>query len=209
MARFIGSLCGGVCVALLLFIFMNGMISGDRSGYSGADATRLVDFIRVADDETTRTKDRQVPKKPPPPKQPPPPPDLQVSQEVRPNVPQMNINMPRIDVPFGAGTGPYLGNYGAMATEGDLIPMVQIQPEWPRQALLEGVSGWVRLRFTVNEDGTVSSPAVVESSHRMFERPALRAILRWKFKPRIVDGRPVKRDATLAIEFNIDEAASR
>jgi protein TonB len=41
---------------------------------------------------------------------------------------------------------------------------------------------------------------------RMFERNALRAIYKWKFKPRIVDGQPVKRRATQRIDFNIDEA---
>ena len=48
-------------------------------------------------------------------------------------------------------------------------------------------------------------PVVVESTNRIFNREALRAILRWKFRPRIVDGRPTRREATTDIEFNFDD----
>jgi len=47
---------------------------------------------------------------------------------------------------------------------------------------------------------------VVDSDpRRVFDREALRAILRWKFRPRIVDGQAVSREAEQTIEFNMDE----
>ena len=39
----------------------------------------------------------------------------------------------------------------------------------------------------------------------MFNREALRAILRWKFKPRFIDGKPVDRRGRQVIEFKLDE----
>ena len=41
---------------------------------------------------------------------------------------------------------------------------------------------------------------------RLFDRAAIRAILRWKFKPRIVDGRAVSRDAEQTIDFKLDQS---
>ena len=129
------------------------------------------------------------------------------AQDTRPTPPELNINMPNIGASF-AGTGPYLGNpfTGASTGDGDLIPIVQIEPQIPREALTNCIGGVVELRFTVLEDGSVEDPSVISSNPpRMFDRSAIRAILRWKFKPRIVDGRPVKREATLPIEFKKPE----
>jgi hypothetical protein len=44
---------------------------------------------------------------------------------------------------------------------------------------------------------------------RIFNREAMRAILRWKFRPRIVDGQPVSREAEQVIEFKIGTGAAR
>ena len=60
----------------------------------------------------------------------------------------------------------------------------------------------------IMEDGSVDDPVVVESEpRRLFNRAAIRAILRWKFKPRIVDGRAVKRQAEQVIDFKLDSAS--
>ena len=41
---------------------------------------------------------------------------------------------------------------------------------------------------------------------RVFNREAIRAILKWKFKPRVVDGIAVERRATQVIDFTLDES---
>ncbi len=61
------------------------------------------------------------------------------------------------------------------------------------------------VEFTITEDGGVEDPDVLESEpRRMFDRNAIRAILKWKFKPRIIDGKPVRRRATQRIDFELD-----
>ena len=55
-------------------------------------------------------------------------------------------------------------------------------------------------------DGTVADPNIMEAEPpRIFNTSALRAILRWKFKPRIVDGKPVPRRGVQVIEFKLEE----
>lgn len=202
--RYLISFGLGIVIAMLLFALMDRLVSGnDQAVAQGADI-KFVDFVRVKRDESTRTKERQVPEKPEPPKKPPPPQMSAQAQDTRPSPPELNISMPNIGASF-AGTGPYLGSpfSGANTGDGDLIPIVQIEPQYPREALTNCVGGVVELRFTVLEDGSVENPTVVSANPpRMFNRSALRAILRWKFKPRIVDGRPVKREATLPLNFN-------
>jgi protein TonB len=46
----------------------------------------------------------------------------------------------------------------------------------------------VTVRFDVTELGTVTNVQILESTHRVFEKPAREAALRSKFRPRVVDG---------------------
>ena len=67
------------------------------------------------------------------------------------------------------------------------------------------IEGFVTVQFTITETGSVTSPRVLESSPpRVFDRAAMRAILRWKFKPRIIDGVAVSRTATQTLDFTLD-----
>ncbi|HEX7047562.1 MAG TPA: energy transducer TonB [Gammaproteobacteria bacterium] len=201
--RYFISLALGFVVAISLFGLMKLLVSGNDEAQVRPDDVQFVDFVRVKRDESVRTKDRQVPEKPQPPDKPPPPQMAAQQQDVRPNAPELDIDMPDIGASF-AGSGPYLGNpfSGANMGDGDLIPIVQIRPQYPREALMKCIGGVVELRFTVLEDGSVTDASVISADPpRMFDREALRAIVRWKFKPRIVDGRPVQREATLPLHF--------
>lgn len=200
----------GLLVTLALFLLMNSLVSGQAKGIDSSGATQLQDFVRVTRDESTREKERELPKKPEPPKRPPNPQQVSQNQNEQVQGPKLDLDLPRIDVPFGAGGGPFLGGGGGGGGsfgDGDVIPIVRIEPNFPREALLNGVSGYVVVGFTILEDGSVEpgSARVTESSPpRMFDREAIRAIARWKFKPRVIDGRPVKRPATQRLDFKLN-----
>ena len=119
------------------------------------------------------------------------------------------IEIPDIELNFGAGGGPYLGQwYGQSApgaADGDVVPIVRISPQYPRQALLNGQEGWVQVEFTITKDGRVLDPVVVDSDPRgVFDRSALQAIIRWKFRPRYVDGEAITRRASQVIDFRLE-----
>lgn len=197
----------GIVVAVALFLLMHTLISGDSKAKRETDYALRLDFIQIDPDEIENLRDRRKPPEPKPPKEPPPPPQLQVQNQDRPQQQMPRIDMPRISAGLASGAGPYLGNWSAgdMAAEGDVIPIVRIEPQYPREALVEGISGWVEIEFTIEADGSVSDPRIVDANpKRMFDRNAIRAIYKWKFKPRIVDGKPVARRATQRLEFNIN-----
>ncbi|MDX1517035.1 MAG: energy transducer TonB [Woeseiaceae bacterium] len=197
----------GVIIALALFLLMHTLISGDSSARRDDDGGLALDFIQVDQTEIENLRKRTPPPKPEPPKKPPPPPKLTVADPNRPTQPMPDIEMPKIALSLAGGQGPYLGNWAAgdPNAEGDVIPIVRIEPQFPREALIKGIEGWVEIEFTIEPDGTVSDPRVIAAEpRRIFDRDAIRAIYKWKFKPRIVDGKPVARRATQRLEFKLN-----
>ncbi|MEE4173237.1 MAG: energy transducer TonB [Xanthomonadales bacterium] len=196
-----------VGVTFGLFIFMYKLISSGDSVNQDLDTISGIRFGPVDIPDELQTRERKKPKPPPPPKEPPPPPKMQVQQqEVVQNMPQ--IDVPNIDNPMVGGEGIYLGSFSQIdrTEEGDVIPIVRINPMYPRDAQIRGLEGWVKLEFTITEVGTVKNPKVLEADPpRVFNREALRAILKWKFKPRVVEGVAVERTATQTLEFTLDQ----
>lgn len=202
----LGFLVGGTVVALLLFVVMHELISGGRRDQGASRSGQIVDMVRVREDEVLHTKQRTRPKKPPPPKAPPPPPRLRLTQQPEPQRQMTRVRMPKIEL-AAVGGGPYLGKWtpGDMTAQGEAMPIVRIDPQWPSEALEEGTEGYVRLEVLIGTDGATKDMRVLESKPgRLFVRNALRAVRRWKFKPRIIDGEPVERWAVTTIEFKME-----
>jgi protein TonB len=198
-----------VGVTFGLFLFMYTLISSGGDQRAELDAISGIHFGPVEIPDEIMTRSRRKPKKPPPPKEPPPPPKMQISkmdQQVQ-NMPQMDI--PDLDVPMVGGAGMFIGNFQQVdqSAEGDIIPVVVIRPMYPREAAITGTQGWVKVEFTITEVGTVKNPRVIDAKPpRIFNREAIRAILKWKFKPRVVEGIAVERRATQIIDFTLDES---
>ena len=86
----------------------------------------------------------------------------------------------------------------------EVKPIVRVVPIYPTEMLKKKQEGWVRVKFDINKKGWVEDPIVVDSHPRkVFDREAIRAILKFKFKPKMIDGKPVKATATQLIEFNL------
>lgn len=197
-----------VAVTFGLFLFMYELISSGGGDRGELEAIAGIHFGKVEIPDEIATRSRRKPPKPPPPKEPPPPPKMQVSKMEQPvqNLPQMDL--PNLDVPLVGGEGMFIGNFQQVdrTAEGDIIPVVVIRPMYPREAAMTGTEGWVKVEFTITEAGTVKDPRVVDAQPpRIFNREAIRAILKWKFKPRVVEGVAVERRATQVIDFTLDE----
>ncbi|MFP5304503.1 MAG: energy transducer TonB [Gammaproteobacteria bacterium] len=81
---------------------------------------------------------------------------------------------------------------GLSVTDGEYLPIVKVAPRYPDSALSRGLEGYVILEYTVTKQGTVRDPVVIESSSSLFERAAIQSALRYKYKPRVVDGQPIE-----------------
>ncbi|MGK7296533.1 MAG: energy transducer TonB [Candidatus Wenzhouxiangella sp. M2_3B_020] len=204
--RYLISIVLAAVVTIAAFYLMHRLIAGAEGDRERLEPPPGIRFGPVDIEQEIVTKERRKPEPPPPPDTPPPPPDIQVS-EVQQTPRQMpDMQMPELNLGVGAGP-PVLGNVGMdRKAEGDVVPLVRIAPQYPRDAQMNMIEGYVTIEFTITETGSVRDPRVVESKPpRVFDRAAIRAILRWKFKPRVVDGTAIARRATQTIEFNLDD----
>lgn len=74
--------------------------------------------------------------------------------------------------------------------DGPLVAIVRVKPVYPVRATTLGLEGYVIVQFDVGSDGSVHNISIVESTHRVFEKAAINAAKKFRFKARVVDGVP-------------------
>ncbi len=84
---------------------------------------------------------------------------------------------------------------------------MKVAPVYPRRAQTRGIEGWVLLSFTVTESGSVINPLVIDAEPQgVFDRAAMKAVERFKYKPRVVDGKPqIVTGVEHLITFQLDD----
>ena len=186
--RFVIALIIAAVVTLGLFYLMQSLIQSGASGLTDAPKGSVLDFVRVKKEESVQKKDRK-PKKPPKPKTPPP--DMAPPQMDAPNPDSATSGMD-----FGADVAADISLDGGLALasgDGEFLPIVRVAAVYPRRALQRGIEGYVDVEFTVSKLGTVKDPKVIQASPQgIFEQAALDATLKYKYKPRVVNGEPME-----------------
>lgn len=81
------------------------------------------------------------------------------------------------------------------------VPVRTIAPEYPSELRREGISGLVMVRCSIDEQGNVTETEVEKSSNAAFEKPAVAAVRKWKFKPAKQDGTPAAIKVSIPIKF--------
>ena len=178
----------GLVITLFLFWFMQYMIETADRALDESSRGSLVDFVRVRKDETIER--RQVkPKKPPPPDAPPPQPPTPQLDNLDPTAEKIAISAVPVTTDIEMTGGFSLG-----VGEGDYLPIVKVAPIYPQRALTRGVQGFCVVEYTVTRQGTTRDPFVIEDqcTSSLFHRASLQAALKFKYKPRILDGEAVE-----------------
>ncbi len=75
-------------------------------------------------------------------------------------------------------------------------------PAYPAAAAVARVQGQVKIQAEVDRDGTVASARVV-SGPPLLRDAALDAVLRWRYRPRTLAGKPVTAADTAVVEFEL------
>jgi len=104
----------------------------------------------------------------------------------------------------GTGASP---QFALPALDNEYLPLFAVQPQYPRRAQERGTEGFAIISFTITEQGTaenaiviegkcgdINNPEVVMRDCSIFNNSSLRAAAKLKYKPKIVDGNPVKVD---------------
>jgi protein TonB len=197
MVRLVIAIVLGAAVTFGLFFLMQALVASGQSAITKAEKVRVVDFVRVQREETTEYK-RSKPQRPPNPDEAPPDaPQPSVADSVDAGATQA-IAVSEADTTL-ADTGALdldIGNVGfgvaPGSADGDYVPLVRVAPVYPRRAEERGIEGWVILELTVTETGAVKNPRVIECyPSDIFNKAALEAALKFKYKPRVVNGKPI------------------
>ena len=184
-ARYSVAVIAGALITVSLLFTMQYLIAHGQSALTDTGNFHFLDFVRVEREENIARK-KPKPKKPPTPDQPPP--DMPPPQQDAVNPGSQVIGV----APISASADLSIGGFGLAVSDGDYLPIVKVEPIYPRRAMSRGMSGHVIVEFTVTRTGTVRDPIVVESTSSIFERAALAAVLKFKYKPRVVDGEAIE-----------------
>lgn len=207
IVRWVLALFGGVVVSLFLFWSMQKMIHTDNKNIVENEIYKMIDFVQPERQESSPEKLKELPPEPKPKKAPPKTQMTTQAQEVQTPQTQLNIAPPSLGAPsLGRGERPKLMAPMKVAKlDSELIPMVQIKPAYPEKAKRMGVEGAVKVSLEVNEAGEVQNIEILESNPEgVFDASVRKALRRWKFRPKTVDGRAVPQTGVLTLTFKLE-----
>lgn len=82
---------------------------------------------------------------------------------------------------------------GMSSGDGEYLPIVKVAPIYPRRAQTRGISGYCIVEYTVTTSGAIRDPVAVDCQPAgVFEKASVKASLKFKYKPRVVDGEPIE-----------------
>ncbi|MFM1895081.1 MAG: hypothetical protein RLZZ385_155 [Pseudomonadota bacterium] len=174
-------------ITLGLFYFMQALIA------TGSQLEQSVTVVKVVDatmpeieldviEEIEKPEPIEELNEPPPEV-----PDKQINLDDGPA-----LNIVRNEVQLDADLN--LGNASISITDGEMLPLVNVTPEYPTRAASRGIQGWCQVSFTVDENGNVLEDTIVVVDAEpadIFDRSSIRAAARFKFQPRVRDGKGV------------------
>jgi protein TonB len=181
--RYLASFGLGALITLVLFFVMQAVIATDEARLDEGAKGKLLDFVRLEEDQDLQTKQRK-PKPPPPPDEPPP--DMPKPEFESSDISQ-GVDVGAVDVDVNLNV-----EGGGFSSDGEYLPIVKVNPQYPRRAQTRGIEGYVLLEYSVTKTGAVRDPVVIEAKPPgIFNRAAINAALKYKYKPKVVNGEPI------------------
>ena len=184
-------------VTLLTFALMQQLIATKQAVRPIVDEFGPIILYTPPEDSEVIVK-QQIPKMTPPPERNLPRPDPIQSDPT--NIAPGPISLGPIVVPKSSGK-----EFGTGITDRSATPLVRVEPRYPIDAARDGITGWVRLAFSIDETGSVTDVAVLAAEPaNLFNREAVKALRRWKYQPTIVNGVAIKQtNMSVQLDFNL------
>ncbi|MEZ8782656.1 energy transducer TonB [Vibrio splendidus] len=191
-------------LGLALFSFMAWMVDNGHQRSPDNSETLSFNMVMVEQEQEVQRRQRAVPEQP---EMPEPPPEAQTSQshaEVTPlnsmsSLPSLDLNTSIDGLAINAPT------FSDFGSNQQAMPLYRVEPRYPAKALKRGAEGHVIMSFTIDETGRPIDIQVTDANpRRMFEREAMRALKKWKYQPKVVDGKAIAQvGQTVKLEFKL------
>lgn len=196
-------------VVLMLFLLMKTLITKEYQEPGATKTVPLPKIIQENEEIKAERSSREIKEIDDPDEPPPDIPQQEIETEFNVNSPSVNLNTKSTRF-----VGPKLEK---SIVDGDLLPLVAIQPNYPRRAAERGMQGYVIVEFTINTQGSTENIVVVENASgtqgnykigggKVFEKEAIKAAKKLRYKPRVVGGKPVVvTNYPYKFRFELDE----
>lgn len=183
--RWLVSMALALVITLLLFYLMQALIA------TGAQLEQRVNVVKIVDatmPEIEMEVVREVERPEPIEQLDTPPPDVPERSTNLDNAPGLNFERATVNLDAGLD----IGAAGISITDGEMLPLVNVTPQYPTRAASRGIEGWCQVSFTVTETGGVRDVVVVDAEPSgIFDSSSIRAAEKFKFQPKVVDGQGV------------------
>ena len=134
----------------------------------------------------------------------------EINPQAQPSGLPQPLNTPA--TPLSGASGLALPDKYYEVLELDAIPrpLEKIEPQYPPDALSDGVTGVVHLEMFVDENGEVLSLRVADATvPGVFDQAAIDAFNHRRFEPGLRNGAPVKSHLKLIVNFGENPDANR
>jgi protein TonB len=193
----------------MMFWFMNFMINSDENKLIDSSVYKMIDFVQTKNKVAEPEIKKELPPEPKEEKEPPKLPDKVVesksSEDIQEDTP-LNMDVPSLDagMKMGSGMGSGFASMKMEKIDSALTPMVQIKPVYPSRAARMGQEGYVKAELNVDATGRVISVKIVKSMpDGVFDKSAIKALKRWKFRPKTVDGKAIAQTGVITLNYKL------
>ena len=190
-------------ISLVIFYVMSALILPDSSLQKRSIPDTSVHFLMSGELDDLRLRDRKLPEKPKPEEAPPSTPKLKIQSTELEKL-ELETKLPSLDLSELSDTGLVSGGIGSQDKEA--TPSFRVDPIYPRGAAMQGVEGFVILKFDISETGSTTNISVLQSRPpQIFNSSAIQALRKWKYKPKINEGKPVvQKNLKVRLDFKLE-----
>lgn len=195
-------------VSLAIFIGMERMTSVKNMDQLERDEIPQLVYLRDTKDSQVNQKKRIKPKKP----------EVQKLKKIDIEKPKMKMKIQKnvkiqpiitknIDLSaISSLTGAQINANIGLIDANTLMTLSKIYPKYPRRAKLTKKEGSVEVQFQIDANGYVHNPMILKATPEgLFERSALRAIKKWRFKPIKGADPTTLTDATITFNYRLSK----
>ncbi len=184
--RWFVSMILALLITLGLFFVMQALIA------TGAQIEQNVNVVKIVDatmPEIEMEVVREIERPEPIEQLDTPPPEIQERQVAVDAGPSLSIQRAAVQIE----TDLSIGGASISITDGEMLPLVNVTPTYPTRAASRGIEGWCQVSFTVTDTGGVRDVVVVDAEPpEIFDTASIRAAEKFKFQPKVVDGKGVE-----------------
>lgn len=182
LARYVSAVSSGTLMTFALLYVMQLLISLQPGAATDPRIRHILELTRVPPDSPIQKKESEFVK------------EELIKTIDTPERPTQATDLESVRIPRSTPGNPP-GREGILVgapSDGALVNMVRVSPVYPARALAMGLEGYVVVQFDVDTSGRVINAVAIECSHSVFEKEAVRAAERFRFKARVIDGVPLE-----------------